>query len=102
MSQQQSPPDPFEGFSRMSSGEIRMVRELLALTQADMAHRLDISRRTLEDWEGGKSTAPSFLRLALQLISMRIADERGNPRLTTDKLRHLAARVANLEHPAAD
>lgn len=44
---------------------VRAFRDKNGLTQAKLADVLQISKRTVEEWESGRNTPPPYLRLAL-------------------------------------
>lgn len=52
----------------MNSDDIKRIRASLALSQAEFADLLNVSRRTLQNWEQGRNppnaAAVSLLRLA--------------------------------------
>jgi transcriptional regulator with XRE-family HTH domain len=80
----------------MSSGELKMVRGLLGLTQDRLATELGVSKRTVEEYEAGRRSIPAAIRLALHLVTMRIAVERQNAKLTTNETGNLADKLADL------
>ncbi|MDD2627110.1 MAG: helix-turn-helix transcriptional regulator [Candidatus Methanomethylophilus sp.] len=47
--------------------EIRAARKRLGLTQKELSEKLDIPKRTIENWEGGVRTPPEWVkRLVLE------------------------------------
>lgn len=89
-------PDEFADIPSASAVELRMVRQLLGLTQARIANRLGISTRAIEEYESGRRPTPIYIREALQFVSMEVALERRNPKLTTDKTGQLADALSEL------
>jgi len=62
----------------MTPDDIKSFRATLGLSRAELARRLPIPYRTLEDWEAGKRTAPKYLRRALNDIARELAaDHKG-------------------------
>lgn len=48
---------------------IKQSRLAAGLTQQQMADRFDIPKRTIENWEGGKSTPPPYVeRLIIEKL----------------------------------
>jgi DNA-binding XRE family transcriptional regulator len=80
----------------IDAGELRMVRTLLGLTQKEMAEELDISTRTIEEYESGRKPIPKIMRAALHYVSLVAAVQRGNPRLVTDNTARLADKLATM------
>ena len=64
----------------MTPEEIRTERQRLGYTQKELAKALGLIgprvERTIEDWEAGRRTPPAYLRLALEMISDRLAPHR--------------------------
>ena len=52
---------------------VKEIRALTGLSQVDFAKRLNIPRRTVENWERGISSPPEYL---LQLLEFRVAHEK--------------------------
>lgn len=52
--------------------EIRAFRARHDLSQAALGEALGASKRTVEDWEGGRRLAPNMLRLALAAIEGKL------------------------------
>ena len=53
---------------------VKEIRQSTGLSQAKFCEALEIPRRTLEDWETGKSNPPSYV---VKLIAYRVThDER--------------------------
>lgn len=50
---------------RAAHMSIRGIRDAVGLTQAAFCTRFCIPKRTLENWEGGQSKCPDYLRLLL-------------------------------------
>ena len=55
-------------FGAVAPGELVMFRKRRGITQAGLAELLGVSKRGVEDWEGGRRTPPAFLRLALAAL----------------------------------
>ena len=55
-------------FGAVTPGELLMFRKRRGITQAGLAELLGVSKRGVEDWEGGRRTPPAFLRLALAAL----------------------------------
>lgn len=49
--------------------EIRAFRKARGWTQAEFANRLGVSKRSVEEWEGGRTAAPAMLQLALKALA---------------------------------
>lgn len=49
--------------------QIRAFRAATGLSQVRFAEALGVSRRSVEDWEGGKSSPPPYLGLALAALN---------------------------------
>lgn len=66
--------------------EIRFLRELLGMTQAELAERLGVSRATINRWETGNDLVGSVQSLALRTLvawsldDAALAREIGGPR----------------------
>lgn len=84
------------GIPSISSGEFRMVRQLLNDTQETFGKRLGLSKRTIEEYEAGRREIPIYIRDALHLACMKAALERRNPRLATEATGQLAEKLADL------
>lgn len=52
----------------LTASEIKTFRSLTGLSQAQLAEELHQSKRTVEDWEAGRRSAPGMLRLALAAV----------------------------------
>lgn len=48
---------------------IKEIRSAAGLTQAEMAEKLHIPKRTLENWDEGKRTPPNYI---VELIQYRL------------------------------
>lgn len=59
---------------------IRHIREMLALTQQDLAERLDVSQATVSRWESGRSKPDMAARRRIQGLARR-KDERSDAAL---------------------
>lgn len=46
---------------------LRNYREANKITQAQLADKLMISKRAVENWEGGINTPPPYLKLILKI-----------------------------------
>ena len=55
----------------MTKKEFREWRRELDLTQLEAAARLGIARRTVQDYEGGKSAVPRYIELACEALKAR-------------------------------
>lgn len=76
----------------MSAAEVKLVRETLNMTQAAFAAALNVSKRAVEEWEGGRRKAPAHLRAALKWVGLSQAVHTGNWRYATEEVA-LAARA---------
>jgi transcriptional regulator with XRE-family HTH domain len=87
-----------EDIEALPSGadELRAVRMQLGLTQQRMADKLGVSTRAIEEYESGRNAVPLSVRLALHIISMKVALERHDPKLTSEDTGRLAERLADL------
>ena len=47
---------------------LRKYRDVNGFTQASLADRLMISKRVVENWEGGINTPPPYLKITLDAI----------------------------------
>ena len=59
---------PYTARSLMAD-EIREFRAILGLTQAGLAGALGVSLRAVEEWEGRRNPAPTYLQLALERLA---------------------------------
>lgn len=50
----------------LTPAQIKAFRKALTVTQAGLAERLGVSRRTVEEWEAGRNPPPFMLTFALQ------------------------------------
>ena len=51
----------------VEENEIRAARKRLGLTQKELSEKLEIPKRTIEDWEGGRRNPPEWVkRLVLE------------------------------------
>jgi len=48
--------------------DLKAARAMLGLSQRAMAEAMGTPRRTYEDWESGKNTAPPMIRLAISAL----------------------------------
>lgn len=55
--------------------KIKEARIKAKLTQAEMAKRLEIPKRTIEDWDTGKSSPPTYVERLVIAELERIAKE---------------------------
>lgn len=62
---------------RMTAKDLKAWRKRVGFTQADLAKALDISIRTVQEWETtrGKGKPPAYLKLALQKIECTLKKE---------------------------
>lgn len=60
----------------MTPEELRAAREALRLSQIDLARRLGVAANTVNRWEAGTRSIPTYLQLTLR----GIAAERGEVR----------------------
>lgn len=58
----------------MTPEEIKNFRARLGLSRADLARRLPVPYRTLEDWEAGRRTPPDYLPRALADVERELLD----------------------------
>lgn len=56
---------------------IKEIRQSTGLSQAKFCEALEIPRRTLEDWETGKSNPPSYV---VNLIAYRVKHDKSIPK----------------------
>ena len=42
--------------------EFKAARKRLGLTQQELSERLEIPKRTIEDWEGGRRNPPEWVK----------------------------------------
>lgn len=59
---------------RMTDAEFRVVREFLGLTGDWLAAHLDVSGRTVRNWEQGKYPVPDGVRLELEDLERRTSE----------------------------
>lgn len=57
----------------LSAAELKAFRKSVGLSQVGLAEALSISRRSVEDWESGKSSPPPYLRLALAALNANLS-----------------------------
>lgn len=57
---------------------LRAFRIKHSMTQADMAKALQVSKRSIEEWEGGRTTPSPFLLRALNDIELELGADKGN------------------------
>ncbi len=57
--------------------DIRHYRGRLGLSQGALALALGMSKRGVEDWEGGRREPPAYLRLALERLAITTAAQNG-------------------------
>jgi DNA-binding transcriptional regulator YiaG len=50
----------------LTPAQIKAYRKKCTVTQAGLAERLGVSRRTVEEWEAGRNPPPLMLTFALQ------------------------------------
>jgi DNA-binding transcriptional regulator YiaG len=46
----------------MAENEFRTARKRLGLTQQELSELLEIPKRTIEDWEGGRRNPPEWVK----------------------------------------
>ena len=56
--------------------QIKAFRTEHGLSQVAFAEKVMATRRTVEDWEGGRRAAPAMLHLAMRFLSQRHSLER--------------------------
>ena len=56
--------------------KIKEARIKAKLTQAEMSERLEIPKRTIEDWDTGKSSPPKYVERLIIAELERIANEK--------------------------
>jgi predicted RNase H-like HicB family nuclease/DNA-binding XRE family transcriptional regulator len=86
-----------EASAKTLGSTVKSARLALDLTQSELADRLIVSKRTIEDWERGNQ-APAYLRLALDMLGVQLAVERQTVVALPIRLRKLCARVTALNH----
>lgn len=59
----------------MTPGSIREFRARLGLSRAELARRLPVAYRTLEDWEAGRAAPPDYLARALRDLERELSIE---------------------------
>lgn len=47
---------------------LRAFRSRAGLSQVALANALGVSRRTVEEWEGGRNRPPEYLKLAIEYL----------------------------------
>jgi hypothetical protein len=67
------PPGMPDG-ERMTSAELRVVREFLGVTPEWLAGHLGVSARTVRHWEAGKYTIPDGVRLEIEDLERRTGE----------------------------
>ena len=50
---------------------LRLYRKRYTLTQRELGKLLGVSRRSIENWEGGINQPPAFLKLALAYLTIK-------------------------------
>ena len=80
----------------MTPAEIIALRRSLALKQAEMAERMGLSMRALQDIEGGISKVRQIHVAAAERAALTLAVERGNPMLATANVRRQALELVRL------
>ena len=71
-------------FGAVAPSELVMFRKRRGITQARLAELLGVSKRGVEDWEGGRRTPPAFLRLALAALVSGAEPWMGAPVVTVE------------------
>lgn len=79
--------------------KLEAIRRHLGLTQVEMAGRLGLTPRALQDIEGGKSKERTIHVLAAERVSLSRAVANQDPALATGVVRDLALRLAHLITP---
>ena len=59
----------------MTPDAIKEFRARLGLSRAELARRLPVAYRTLEDWEAGKASPPDYLERALRDLERELSAE---------------------------
>lgn len=54
-------------------GHLRAFRASHDLTQRELADKLMVSQRLVENWEGGVNVPPPYLKIALQELERKLA-----------------------------
>jgi transcriptional regulator with XRE-family HTH domain len=85
----------------MSGEPFKDTRTRAGLTQAEMAGRLGMSLRGYQELEGGATPMREMHRLAMDMASLALANERGDYRLATATALGAAVDVYRLLHPGA-
>ena len=64
----------------MHNNKIKAARQAAGLTQKSMSEMLNIPRRTIEDWDSGKSYPPLWVEALLleKLESIRKSEDGGD------------------------
>ena len=63
----------------MNDTPIKTARKAAGLTQKSMSEKLGIPRRTIEDWDSGKSYPPSWVEaLLLEKLKSMIPEDGGD------------------------
>lgn len=65
------------------------IRAILGISRAEFSRRYDIPIRTLEDWDGGRATAPEWVYKLLERVVNEDKDKEGEDmnELTMDRIR---------------
>lgn len=74
----------------MTAGELRMVREFLGLTLEELAARLDVTERTVRNWEAARYAIPDGVAVEVE----------GLEEFTGDAVRQLVAALHDARDPA--
>lgn len=56
--------------------KVRAIRKSLGLTQQAMSEAYGIPKRTIENWEGGKTEPPAYVLTMLEIIAAQDAEKR--------------------------
>lgn len=75
----------------LSGKELRFLRQEMLLSQATLAHLLDVSEQTVHRWEAEKTSCPR----AAEALIRRLYLEHGNA--ADEKLRDVLRRIADRE-----
>ena len=49
----------------VKENEFKAARKRLGMTQQELSERLEIPKRTIEDWEGGRRNPPEWVKKLL-------------------------------------
>lgn len=80
----------------MTPEEFTATRKAIGLTQIELAARLGVTSRAVQDLEAGASRLKALHVAALERIALTVALERENPMLAPLTIRREAAQITRL------